>query len=49
MDNVRNELSYAAAGFSVPNTQKQALVKAFFGLGCNIELEKGNQKESVAT
>lgn len=49
MDDVRNELSYAAAGFSVPNAQKQALVQAFFGLGCNIELEKGHQKESIAT
>ncbi|CAN6641602.1 RNA polymerase II transcription factor B subunit 3 [Trichomonascus vanleenenianus] len=40
MDNIRGNSQYEASGFRVEQAYQQALVQAFFGIGCNIQQEK---------
>lgn len=42
-DVVEKDNNYKISGFSVKEAQKQALIQAFFGIGCDIQKEKQQQ------
>lgn len=52
LDDIKDKKDYLAGGFTVKAAYKQALVQAFFGLGCNVQQEKaaqGSAPTEVAT
>lgn len=40
MNDIEEDSNYKISGFSVKDAQRQALVQAFFGIGCDIQKEK---------
>lgn len=49
MESMRNDLEYIGSGFRVDQAVKQSLTQAFFGLGCNILVEKSDTPPPAAT